>query len=254
MKLNSVFYLIYQLGIDSSFSVKKSIIIRFYKNNNYETKSFQRNFFNQNSLLLLRLLKFWLVKTETNFENENAFIVETSSPIPERKVFLKNLNVEAPIEYISGQSSKVNSDVSNKYLFKIWWIFFKTTLYNFLQRDEQQTKYFWPLFNMIIGTPQQKNTKLYVFRPYHLTSYLYALYFSSKTPNVFYISSNTSLFPRRYTHLPKAALILCSKFQIEEVKFFSQYGWMTFKDTIKGVLEEADQFLSLPIFQNQYDI
>ena len=254
MKLRSVFYLTNKLGIEPTIGFKKSIIIRFHKNNNYETTSLSRNFFFQNCLLFFRLLSFWLLKKRFNHVSLTSYIVETSLPIKERVSFLKHINNTYPFEFISGSNLVVNDSWSRNSLLRLWWIFFKTAVINVFQKNEQQTKYFWPLFNMLIGTDLKSKSNFYVFRPYHLTSYLYAYYISNRISNVFFISSNTSLYPRRYSYLPKVTLIACSSFQLEEIKAFEKRGWSQFKGVKKGVLEEFSQFHDFPSFDDPYDI
>lgn len=249
-------FILNNLGIYVSLSVLKSIRIRFRKDNHHQENSFLKNDFFHKCFFLIRILISPLFFRTISIKDNSQFIIEPYDLISYRSEYVKSFSKsQNQVIFITGKKTLLPK--KSKYLFLlIWKIFLKAAILNFFIRNKGETKYLWPIYNFILSFDGSKNHQYFFFRPYSLSIYISLLILSKLYPSTEYylVTSNTSFFPRRYTHLPEVNLIYCSNFQKNELNFFQKLGWSSFNRVLFGGLEEVNQFRKLLPQKPIYDI
>ena len=208
------FYIVSCFGIELNISIKKSVLLRFQKDNHEEVYSFLRNNFFQKLLLIVRLCLFPFRATLSKVEESLSYILEAYEFIPEREKYIKQFSPKSTkVQYVLGKKSVIGKRPF-KEIMKIWIIFMSASVYNLFLNNKGQIQYIWPLFNFLLAGHKNQKNQFFIFRPYTLVSYLAALIIPEINVNskVYLVTSNTSFYARRYTYLPKVTLIYCSSF------------------------------------------
>ena len=249
-------FILKALGVHVSLSVLKSIRIRFRGDNHHREVSFLKNNFFQKCMFLFRILTSPLFVKEDQIKEPSQFIFEPYSLVTERIQFAEQFSKsQNQVKFITGKKTLLPK--KSKYLFpSIWKIFLKAAILNFFIKNKGETKYLWPIYNFILSFDGSKNHQYFFFRPYSLSIYISLLILSKLNPSTEYylVTSNTSFFPRRYTHLPEVNLIYCSNFQRDELNFFQNLGWSSFRKVLYGGLEEVNAYLAIHSQKAKYHI
>ena len=137
----------------------------------------------------------------------------------------------------------------------IWWQFsILAFLAIFKTKENYSNLYFHKIANNLINNILVQPQSVYYFHSYSPTSYLSA-FLIQNTTNVHFIVSNSVMYPsNRYTHLQASALILCSKYQIEETKNYQQLSWIQVKTATYWGPEEIEEFKAIKPQSATFDI
>ena len=240
-------FILKALGVHVSLSVLKSIRIRFREDNHNQEESFLKNNFFHKCMFLFRILTSPFFVKKVQIKEASQFIIEPYSLVTERVQFVEQFRKSQNQEvFISGQRTLVTSSSENEF-YSIWIIFLKAAVLNFFIKNKGETKYLWPIYNFILSFDGLNNHQYFFFRPYSVSVYVSALILSKLNPSteLYFVTSNTSFYARRYTHLPQVNVIYCSNFQLDELNFFQNLGWSSFRKVLYGGLEEVNEYISI---------
>ncbi len=165
------------------------------------------------------------------------------------------------IEVINGTKVYYSGSISLKQgikIFKIWFVFFQTAILSLFVKNTKSVSWAYSiliyLINMCLLEKQVR--EVYFFHLYTTKTYISALLFESYFKiSINAILGNSPIFgTSKYTCLKKSTLIICSKYQIEEIQNYINFGWIKMKELKVWGLEEINKYKNLKPSRPVYDI
>jgi hypothetical protein len=149
---------------------------------------------------------------------------------------------------------KLSFDILLKF-FGIWLKFSTITFINLFQNNKYPTIYYYYVATNLINAVLTQPKKIFLFQMYDTSTYLSALILQNEYKNVFLSVSNSVIYPfNRYTTLDKSNIILCNRYQEEEIANFVQNGWFKSKKLLLWGPEEITEHNAIPIHPPQFDV
>lgn len=139
--------------------------------------------------------------------------------------------------------------------FKIWFKFLVVSGLNLFVRHKYPTNFYYYVAANLINATLMQPKGLYLFQMYDPTTYLTALLLQKEHDNIYLSVSNSFTYGyNRYAELEKVKVILCHKYQEEEVANFIKIGWFNVKSTELWGPEEIIQHNAIPVQSPKFDL
>lgn len=139
--------------------------------------------------------------------------------------------------------------------FGIWFKFLIITFINLFQNQKYPTVYYYYVATNLINAALTQPKNIFLFQMYDTSTYLSALILQNEYENVFLSISNSITYPfNRYTTLEKSNIILCNRYQKEEVANFVKNGWFETKKLHLWGPEEITEHNAIPVHSPQFDV
>lgn len=139
--------------------------------------------------------------------------------------------------------------------FRIWLKFLIITFINLFQNHKYPTVFYYYVATNLINAALMQPKKIFLFQMYDTSTYLSALILQNEYENVFLSVSNSITYPfNRYTTLEQTNIILCNRYQKEEVANFVKNGWFNVKNILLWGPEEITEHNAIPVHAPQFDV
>jgi hypothetical protein len=139
--------------------------------------------------------------------------------------------------------------------FGIWFKFSMVGFANLFIKHRYPTNfYYYVAANLINGRLMQPKG-IYIFQMYDTATYLSALLLQKQHDNIYLSVSNSFTYGyNRYTELDNVRIILCHKYQLEEITNFIKIGWFNAKSIHLWGPEEITEHNAVPVQTPTFDI
>lgn len=232
--------------------------LQLLKNNNYRASVFK-------SLLSLFILffsvplklkktskKYFVYKAGFNTDERLDFLMTYRSSIcDDKSVCFVDGNLNSGFYYHElnlGLLVQLYGFITKAILSRIYFLFFVKTQF--------ETNWYHSFVKnciQILLTKDRSNN--FFFFSYTIDSYLSALYSDDCTNNTWLVVSNSPVFAQnRYTYLPSSNIVLCSKYQLQEIEVYIERGWISISDFQLWGLEESSVVKKIVQKKARYDI
>lgn len=240
-------------------NVYKSILIRQQLLNAKTNNSFKLRFKTFLSVLfLLYKVPSRLKKTQAQHLIIDNFIAKKHIDL--RRKFVAYFNEELTINDIvlGNHQYFFYKKLSIKILFQslgIWLKFLIITFLNLFITHKYPTNFYYYVAANLINSKLMQPKGIYLFQMYDTSTYLSAFLLQEEDANLYVSVSNSFTYGyNRYAELEKVNIILCHKYQKEEVGNFIKIGWFNVKSLNLWGPEEILEHNAVPIQSPTFDV
>ena len=254
-----MYFLKYLYQSKIPLSVYKSILIRQQLLNQKTNNSFKARF---KTFLSILAIPFFVVKRIKKTTAQNiicdSFIAKNQLDLRLDFVAYFDENIEKKDVVVTNHQYFYYRKLSISIFFKcisIWFQFLMITFANLFQNHRYPTAFYYYVTTNLINAALMQPKKIFLFQMYDTSTYISALLLQNKYENVFLSVSNSIIYAfNRYAALEKTNIILCNRYQKEEVASFVKNGWFTAKSIQLWGPEEIMEHNAIAVQSPQFDI
>ena len=240
-------------------SVYKSVLIRQQLLNNKTNNSFKIRLKTFLSILAIPIFIIKRIKkTTAQHIICDSFIASHHIDLRRDFVAYFDKNIEKEDVVVTNHQYFYYQKLSISILLKcvgIWLKFLIIAFINLFQNHKYPTVFYYYVATNLINAALIQPKKIFLFQMYDTSTYISALLLQNKYENVFLSVSNSIIYPfNRYSTLEKTNIILCNRYQKEEIASFVNNGWFTAKSILLWGPEEIIEHNAIPVHHPQFDV
>jgi hypothetical protein len=254
-----MYFLKYLYQSKIPLSIKKSILNRQQLLNQKTNNSFKARL---KTFLSILAIPFFVVKRIKKTTAQNiicdSFIAKNQLDLRLDFVAYFDEDIEKKDVVVTNHQYFYYRKLSIAIFFKcisIWFQFLMITFANLFQNHKYPTVFYYYVATNLINAALMQPKKIFLFQMYDTSTYISALLLQNKYENVFLSVSNSIIYAfNRYAALEKTNIILCNRYQEEEVASFVKNGWFTAKSIQLWGPEEIMEHNASAVQSPQFDI